>query len=142
MNWQFLAITVPLFFVAYQSLSKLLPKTVSIFLINTYAFFVGFLFMLLLHLFLSPNKSLALGPRNMLIGIGIGLLLSLGNFGIIKAYNLGAPQSLLSPIFYISLIIYAVLVGLLIWHESINIPQIVGMLLSIIGIIILVYFKK
>ena len=142
MNWQILAITTPLFFVAYQSLSKLLPKTVSIFLINAYASLIGLLVMVTLHLLLSPNKSFSLGIRELLLAIGIGALISLGNFGIIKAYNLGAPQSIFTPIYYIALIIYGVLVGLLIWHEKINITQLLGALLSIAGIIMVIYFKK
>lgn len=142
MNWQILALIAPLFFVAYQSLSRLLPKTISIFLINAYASVIGVLVMLGLHLLLSPNKSLVLSPKNLFLAIGIGILISLGNFGIIKAYNIGAPQSMFTPIFYIALIIYGTLIGLLIWHERINIPQLLGALLSIAGILMVIYFKR
>jgi drug/metabolite transporter (DMT)-like permease len=142
MDWKILAISVPLLFVSYQALSKLLPKTISIFLVNAYASLIGLVVMLVLHFLLSPNKSLALNPKYLPIVIGIGLLISLGNFGIIKAYNLGAPQSLFSPLFYIALIIYGTLFGLLLWHEHLNLPQILGTILSIIGIIMIVYFKK
>lgn len=142
MDWKILAIITPLFFVSYQTLSKLLPKTISAFLINAYASLIGLIFMLILHLLLSPNKSLALNAKYLPIAIGIGILISLGNFGIIKAYSLGAPQSLFSPIFYIALIIYGTLFGLLIWHETLNLPQILGALLSIAGILMIVYFKK
>lgn len=141
-GWQILAILTPLFFVGYQTLSKFLPKTISIFLVNAYASLIGLLVMLTLHLLLSPNKSLSLPPKYLPLVIGIGLLISLGNFGIIKAYNLGAPQSMFTPIFYIALIIYGTLVGLIIWHEQFSLPQIIGALLSIVGVGLLVYFKK
>lgn len=142
MNWQIFAIITPLFFVTYQGLSKLLPKDISVFLVNAYASFIGLIVMLTLHLLLSPNKSLSLPLKYLPIAIGIGILISLGNFGIIKAYNLGAPQSMFTPIFYIALIIYGTLVGLIIWHEQFSLPQIIGALLSIVGVGLLVYFKK
>lgn len=142
MDWKLLAIITPFAFAIYQSISKLLPKTTSIFLINSYAFFIGFIFMLTLHLLLSPNKSIVLHGKTLFISVSIGILLSLGNFGIIKAFSLGAPQSLFSVISYITLLVYGVIFGVLFWHESLNIPQILGTILSIAGIIIIFYFKK
>lgn len=103
LTWQLLAFTAPLFFVCYQALSKLLPKTISIFLVNAYASFVGMLIMLFLHFLLSSNKFLALGGKNLPIAIGIGALISIGNFFIIKAYNLGAPQSQFTLLFLYNL---------------------------------------
>lgn len=142
LNWKILAVTVPLLFVTYQTLSKFLSKDVSIFLVNAYASLIGFLIMLSIHFLVSPNKSLTLDPRSLLLAVGIGTLISLGNYGIIKAYSLGAPQSLFTSIFYITLIIYGVLFGLIIWHERLNLPQIVGVILSIVGLWMVVYFKK
>lgn len=140
--WQILAITVPLTFAIFQLLSKLLPQTISVYLVNAYASLIGLLFMLMLHFLFSPNKSLALSPKYVPLVIAIGLLISLGNFGTIKAYTLGAPQAIFTSIFYVILIIYGILLGLLFWHEKLNLPQAFGALLSIVGIIILVYFKK
>lgn len=140
-DWKILAVTVPLFFVVYQTLSKLLPKDVSIFLINAYASLVGFLIMLILHLLTSSDKSLILGMKYLPIAVGIGALIGIGNYGIIKAYTLGAPQSLFTILFYVALIIYGVLFGFIIWHEKLNIFQIIGMLMALGGIFIVVYFK-
>lgn len=142
MDWKIVAIITPLAFASYQSLSKLLPKTTSVFLVNAYASLIGLVFMLSLHFLLSPNKSLALSSKTIPIVIGIGIFISLGNFGIIKAFNLGAPQSIFSLIFYVILIVYGMLFGLLIWHEQLNLPQILGALMSIAGILTIVYFKK
>lgn len=142
MDWKILTIITPLTFAIYQSLSKLLPKTISIYLINAYAFFTGFIFMFILHLLLSPNKSLSLSGKSFPIAIGIGILLAIGNFGIIKIFSLGAPQSLFSIFFYLALLIYGVVFGVLLWHETLNPPQIIGTILSITGIIIIFYFKK
>lgn len=141
-DWKILAIATPLLFVTYQTLSKLLPKDVSVFLVNAYASLIGFLIMLVLHLLTSSNKSVILGAKYLPIAFGIGALIGIGNFGIIKAYTLGAPQSLFTILFYITLIIYGIIFGALIWHEKLNIIQIAGMLMAIIGIIITVYFKK
>jgi drug/metabolite transporter (DMT)-like permease len=141
-DWKILAIFTPLFFVAYQTLSKLLPKGISSFLVNAYASLVGMVIMLTLHLLFSPNKSLSVDNKALPIVLGIGLLISLGNFGIIKAYSLGAPQSQFTPIFYVMLIIYGVLFGITIWKESLNLIQFFGIVLSIIGLSIAFYFKK
>jgi bacterial/archaeal transporter family protein len=142
MDWKILAIITPLTFATYQSLAKLLPKTISIFLINTYAFLIGAIVMLILHLTLSPDKALSLSTRSLIIAAGIGILLSVGNWGIIKTLSLGAPQSTFSVLFYVTLLIYGVLFGLLFWKETISLPQILGMVLSVAGIIIVFYFKK
>ena len=142
MDWKLIAAIAPITFVIYQSISKLLPKSVSIFLVNAYAFLIGALFMLVLHLFLSPDKSITTTSRTFFIAIGIGVLVSLGNYGIIKAYSLGAPQSVFTLVFYVALIIYGVLFGILFWHERLSFTQLFGALLSIAGILIIVYYKK
>jgi bacterial/archaeal transporter family protein len=142
MDWKILAIITPLTFVTYQSLAKLLPKTVSLFLVNAYAFFIGFVVMLLFHLFVSPDKSVSLPTKPLLLAAAIGLLLSFGNLGIIKTLSLGAPQSTFSVLFYVTLLIYGVIFGLLFWKETISLPQILGMILAVTGIIIVFYFKK
>ncbi|OGG57023.1 hypothetical protein A3D71_04155 [Candidatus Kaiserbacteria bacterium RIFCSPHIGHO2_02_FULL_55_20] len=142
MTWQILAIGVPLLFVIYQSISKLLPAEVSPFLINAYASAIGFFVMLFMYLITSPQKSIALNQRALWLALGIGLLISFGNAGIIKAYGLGAPQSLFTSIFYPLLIVYALAFGLLFWHEKLNIYQMLGAALSIIGVLLIVYFKR
>lgn len=98
--------------------------------------------MLVLHLLTSSDKSLILGAKYLPVALGIGVLVGLGNFGIIKAYTLGAPQSLFTILFYVALIIYGILFGFLIWHEKLSIIQIVGMLFAIAGLFMAVYFKK
>jgi drug/metabolite transporter (DMT)-like permease len=74
--------------------------------------------------------------------LGIGLLIALGNFGIIKAYSLGAPQSLFTILFYVALILYGVIFGLIFWHERLHPIQLAGLALAITGIFITVYFRK
>jgi len=142
MTWQILAIGVPLLFVIYQSISKLLPSEVSPFLINAYASAIGFFVMLVMYLITSPQKSIALNTKTLWLALGIGFLISVGNAGVIKAYGLGAPQSLFTSIFYPLLIVYALAFGLLFWHEKLNIYQMLGAALSIIGVLLIVYFKR
>lgn len=142
MDWKPLAILTPLLFVLYQAISKTLPQGISIFLINTYAFLIGAGSMLALHLLTADKKSIVLSNKNLLAAAGIGILLSLGNFGIIKAYSLGAPQSLFTIMFYVALIIYGVIFGLLFWHERLSAIQLFGIILAITGLFITVYFRK
>lgn len=142
LDWKIIALITPLFFVTYQTLSKLLPKNISVFLVNAYAGLVGTLAMLLLHFFFASNKSLILNMKFLPIVIGIGLFISLGNFGIIKAYSLGATQSLFTPIFYVALILYGVIFGLVFWHEKLNFLQFLGIAIAVAGLLMTVYFKK
>jgi drug/metabolite transporter (DMT)-like permease len=140
--WQILAMTAPAFFVAYQALAKLLPKDTSVFLVNAYASLIGALIMIGLHFLLSSNKSVDIGWRTVLLALGMGALISIGNFLIIKAFTAGAPQSIFTSIFNPLYVLYAVAVGLLIWHEKLNLPQAGGIALSILGIILVAYFRK
>lgn len=142
LDWKIFAIVGPLFFAGYQALSKLIPKDTSVFLVNAYASLIGLVFMLSLHLIMSKDKSIMLNSKTLTVAVIIGLLISIGNFSIIKAYNLGAPQSIFSLIFYVILITYGILIGLFIWHEGLNFPQIIGAILSIVGLLIIVYSKK
>jgi drug/metabolite transporter (DMT)-like permease len=141
MDWRPLALSVPLLFVIFQALSKTLPKTVSIFLVNAYASLAGLAIMLILY-FATSHKGSA--PHGKYIGISvlIGLLIGLGNFGIIKAYSLGAPQSTFTAMFYVALIIYGVLFGILVWHEHLKAIQLLGIILAAIGIFIAAYFRN
>ena len=142
MNWQPLAFSVPILFVLYQALSKTLPKGISIFLVNAYASLIGAMVMLLLHLATSDKKSVSLPNKYLLTAAGIGLLVSLGNFGIIKAYSLGAPQSLFTILFYVTLIIYGIIFGLVFWHERLHLIQLLGMILAVAGLVIVVHYRK
>lgn len=141
MDWKILAIFTPILFVIYQSLSKFIPKNAPIFLISAVTSFVGALTMLILHK-LSPGQTSSIDMKLLPIVILIGILVSVGNFLIVKAYSIGAPQSGFSSIFYPTLIIYAVVFGLIFWHEKLNFIQFLGAVLSITGTLILVYFRK
>ena len=141
-DWKIFAVLTPLFFAIFQSLSKLLPKSISPLLVGAYASFVGFVVLLILHLLLSENKSIILGSKSLIIVIVIGTLIALGNFSIFKAYNLGAPQSIFTLIAYVLLIAFGILFGILFWRERLTLSQIFGILLSIAGILIVIYSKS
>ncbi len=141
-DWKILAVTTPLFFVSYQTLTKLLPKDISPFLVNFYAALVGAVCMFLLHISLSPNSSFSVQTKTIPIVLGIGTLIALGNLGIIKAYSMGASQSLFTPIFYVSLILYGILFGWVIWQERMHPMQVLGIAIAVGGLLISVYFRK
>lgn len=141
-DWKLIAVFAPILFVLYQALSKILPKDTSVFLVNAYASLIGALFMFIIFFLTSSNKSVAVSGKVLAISLGIGLLISSGNYLIIKAYSLGAPQSLFTALFYPILIILSLLFGLLLWHEKLNVAQIIGVILSITGVILVAYFRK
>jgi drug/metabolite transporter (DMT)-like permease len=142
MDWKILAIITPFTFVIFQTISKTLPKGAPTFLINAYASLVGVLFMLLLWLLTSNKKSVALSGKYLSIAAAMGILISLGNYGIIKAYSSGAPQSIFTPVFYVLLICYGIIFGFIFWHEHLNAPQVCGVLIALVGIFITIYFRK
>ncbi len=141
-SWKLIAIFTPITFVIYQTLSKLLPKNTSVFLVTAYASLVGSLVMFAIHLLTSSNKSLQLPSKSLGIAILIGLFIVTGNFLIVKAYSLGAPQSTFTALFYPVLIILGVLFGIMVWHERLNLIQVLGIVLSILGVALISYFRK
>ncbi|HUQ85452.1 MAG TPA: EamA family transporter [Candidatus Limnocylindrales bacterium] len=142
-DWKIFAVLTPLFFASFQSLSKLLPKTTSPLLVGAYTSLAAFCTLLILHILLSENKSFSLGStKSILIVVVIGILIGLGNFGIFKAFSLGAPQSIFTLITYVLLIVFGILFGTLFWHEKMSLPQIFGALISIAGILIIIYYRK
>ncbi len=142
MDWKILAVVTPLLFVTYQTLSKLLPKGTSSFLVNAYASLAGLVVMLILHFATSQNKSMTLNNKSLPIALAMGVLIGLGNYGIIKAYSLGAPQSIFTPLFYVIIIIYGTLFGLLFWKEQLTFFQLFGTTLAIAGIALIIYSKR
>lgn len=141
-SWKVIALLIPILFVTYQSLIRLLPKGTSLLLVNAYSALVGAVIMIALYFLTSQDHSLKLSGKPLMIALGIGALISLGNFGIIKALSLGAPQSIFTPFFYITLIVYGVLAGVLFFRESLNIMQILGVLTAATGVAMIFYFKK
>jgi drug/metabolite transporter (DMT)-like permease len=140
-TWQFLAVFTPVLFVTYQTISKFLPKDAPIFLINAIASFVGALVMLLFHFFFSARAQ-TINPKTIPLIIAIGLLISVGNFLIIKAYSLGAPQSSFTALFYPLLIVYGALYGYILWQERFSGIQGIGFLLIGVGLVLVSFFKK
>lgn len=141
-NWRFYATAGPIFFVLYQALSKLLPKNTSVFLVNACASLCGAVIMIALHMAFSSEKSVQLSSRALLISLAIGVCVSLGNYFIIRGYSLGASQSLFTSIFYPILIGLSVLVGVLVWSEKMSPVQWLGIIFSIVGIVLVGFFRR
>ncbi len=142
MNWIVFAIIAPLFLSGYQALSKLLPKKTPVFLVSFYIYALATLFFLILHLIGSSNKSFSLSFKYAPIVIGIAAFLTIANYSIVKAYTLGAPQSSFSAIFNPLYIIFGLFLGVIIWQEKLNLYQALGVALSLIGMMLVIYFKK
>ena len=142
MTWQMIAIGAPLLFVAYQSLSKFFPSDISPFLVNAYASAIGAIVMVALYLITATEKSFAISTKSLSLAVAIGVLVSVGNAAIIKAYGLGAPQAAFTGTFYPLLIVYGLLFGLLFWHEKLNWYQMLGIALATLGMFLIIYFKR
>jgi len=141
-DWRILAIGAPLLFVVYQAFAKSLPKGTSSLLAGAYALGIATVMLFVLYLLTQDNKSLHLPSKTTWLTLGMGTGLALGNFGIIKAFSLGAPQSTFSFLFYVTLIIYGIIFGLLLWKEKLQLIQVAGVALAFTGIFLAVYFKK
>ncbi|MCA9327795.1 EamA family transporter [Candidatus Saccharibacteria bacterium] len=143
MQWLPIAFIAPLLFALYQALSKILPKGTSSYLVNAYASLVGLVLMLALYFLTQRGEvSLKLSPKALYLTIAMGVLISLGNYAIIKAYSLGAPQAQYTAIMYSTLIVYGLLIGLLAFHEKLHLPQLLGVFLAGIGLFLIAYFRK
>jgi uncharacterized membrane protein len=142
LDWKLFAILAPLFFASFQSISKLLPKQTPPLLVGAYSSLVAFIVLFTLHLLLSTTRSLSINSKSLLIIIIIGVLIGLGNFSIFKAYNLGAPQSIFTLIAYVLLIIFGIIFGIIFWQEKLSASQMLGAFLSIIGLLIIIYYRK
>ena len=140
-DWKLIAISTPVLFVSFQSLVRLVPKGTSLLLVNAYAAATGAVIMLLLHLLTQTDKSLVLNGKSLALSLGIGALIGAGNFGVFKALSLGAPQSTFTPLFYIALILYGIIFGLVFFKEGFNLMQLVGTIVAIAGVVMIFYFK-
>ncbi|MBI4067107.1 EamA family transporter [Candidatus Gottesmanbacteria bacterium] len=141
-SWIILTIISTIFFSFYQALAKLIPKNIPVFLAASYAFFFGSMVLVVIHLLTSANKSILINEKNIPLLIGVGALVSIGNFFLIKAYSVGAPQSGFVAIFNPASVTFGVLLGLILWQEKLTLGQIAGIFFSIIGILLIISFKK
>lgn len=120
----------------------MLPKGTSSFLAGAYALAAAAVLLATLHVLTQDNKSLLLPSKTMVLTLAMGAGIALGNFGIIKALSLGAPQSTFTLLFYISLLVYGIIFGVVLWREKLHLIQVAGIALACTGIFLAVYFKK
>jgi drug/metabolite transporter (DMT)-like permease len=142
LDWKMLAVVGPLFFAIYQSLAKMLPKGTSTLVAGAYTFLLCSVLIFLANFIFSSNKSIVLTSKSIPVIVGMAVFLSLGNLSLISAYSLGAPQSIYSIIAYTVLILLGILFGALFWQEKLTTPVIFGTILSIAGILIIIYSRK
>ena len=67
-----------------------------------------------------------------------GLFIGIGSITLIKMFAIGANLSIGSPVVRIGTVILTVLLGTLLLNESFNTKQIIGIILSIVGITLLI----
>ena len=84
--------------------------------------------MLLIDDFVMPS------PRHALYLAAAGLFVTIGHFGIFMAYRLGAP-GVIAPFFY-SFAVWAVVAGVVVFHELLNPLAFLGIAASGLGIVL------
>ncbi len=138
MNYVFLAIISAIFFGLTFFLRKLALKTISLSSALTIEAIVEVLVVLLIIKFLPLNfKEFNLHNKGFLFAVLTGLMVALGvafNYFALK----GGFLSKVIPIAAPSQIIFSVILGFIILGEFLTWQQILGILLSILGIILMV----
>ena len=138
-SWKILAIFTPLLFVTYQTLSKYFPKDAPLLFITALSSLVGAAVLFFIHML--SHEKVVLSNNSIIIAVAIGILVSVGNFFIMKAYAWGAPQSSFSTIFYPLFILYSIIFGIFLWHEGLSVPQIAGIILIFGGLGLVMFYR-
>lgn len=122
--------------VVYNITTKETPENANPFLALLVTYLVGSLFSFIMYLITSKNINLSQNFREInwtsyLLGLSIVGL----EVGYIYLYRAGWKISLGSIVANISLAVILILIGILLYKESIGIKQIFGIVLCIMGLI-------
>lgn len=99
--------------------------------INFFAVLPALLVVLYLKL---ANKTIMATSEGLIYSALAGISIGIGTITFIKLFATGANLSLVSPMVRIGIILGATLVGVIVLRESLSIRQILGILLSVIGL--------
>lgn len=137
-NWLVFAIFSILGLTSYRIIIKIVGSEsmpyIYMVLVSFFCLIGWFLIALREGAFLSQLKTLSPGSFIVIFSLAISFLIA--DFCLIKAYILGAPLSIMTILLGLSMI-FTVIVGVLLFKETINWLQVIGIVFGLASFIIL-----
>lgn len=85
------------------------------------------------------NQSILISKEGTVFSIVAGLFIGVGTITLIRMFALGSNLSIGSPVVRIGTVVLTTLLGVLLLNESFATKQLVGIILSILGISLLIF---
>jgi len=85
----------------------------------------------------TKNIKLDLPLHNILIGVCVGLFISMNNVSLALMFDVDAPLSIAMPVINTGIVILSVIYGLMFLYERLQKHQFIGVLLSVLGIVLI-----
>ena len=123
-----------------KQLSDSMNATVSGIIINLSAFVCLLIYYLGRSAYKSQSMICKISSANLLLLSIAGACLGIATITFMKAFMSGGNFSIVLPIVYIGIILLSACVGFIIFHEQLNLRQLLGITLSVVGLLLL--FKK
>ena len=99
---------------------------------------IGLLLFLIINLYFTKNKEIQKPDSTQMFWLIIaGISLGTATITFMKAFGSGGNFSIALPFVYVGIILLSVIVGYFFYKETLNIKQLIGITLSIAGMIML-----
>ena len=95
---------------------------------------------LLMYFWLKfTNQNVLVSKEGTIFSIIAGLFIGIGTITLIRRFSLGSNLSIGSPVVRIGTVVLTTLIGIFLLNESFETKQIIGILLSVLGISLIVF---
>ena len=95
---------------------------------------------LLMYFWLKfTNQNVLVSKEGTIFSIIAGLFIGIGTITLIRMFSLGSNLSIGSPVVRIGTVVLTTLLGIFLLNESFETKQIIGILLSVLGISLIVF---
>lgn len=84
------------------------------------------------------NVPMIVQPLAAVSAVGVGVAFTLVTIGLYAAFRAGAPISVASPLIRLAGLVVASVVGVLFWKEAISARYVLGVVLSVVGIVLII----
>lgn len=126
--------------VLYHISSKGTPETINPWASIAMSYFVGIIAALTMYYVTSPAKNLAAEYRHLnWAAFTLGIAIVLMEFGYIMVYKTGWDINIASLICNASLALALIVLGALVYGESLSLQQLCGIVLCLAGLVLIVY---
>lgn len=105
-------------------------------IINFFALLPALLIYFLLKI---SGKEILMTRNGIIYSITAGIFIGIGTITFIKMFATGTNLSLGTPLVRIGTVILATLVGVMVLRESLTIRQVLGLAISVIGLVLVVF---